>query len=70
MNLQFIFETATERQARTEYEDTLIEVYVPEAGEMTREEALVLAQERDLQASIELRSDVIMLRNLEKAASQ
>jgi hypothetical protein len=34
-------------------EDCLIEVYVPECGQLTREEALALALERDLEAAKE-----------------
>lgn len=33
-------------------------VYVPEADQMTREDALILAQERDAEAARELIADV------------
>ena len=70
MTLQFAFETATERQARIEYENALIEVYVPEAVDLTREDALKLAYDRDLLAALELRNDVIMLQGLETTVSR
>ena len=38
-------------------EDILIKVYVPDADQMTREEALKLALDRDLQAATVLMGD-------------
>ncbi|KPL70096.1 hypothetical protein ADN00_18810 [Ornatilinea apprima] len=64
------FETVEEQRARIEYEDALISAYVPESDTMTREEALALANERDLQAAMALRDDVITLENLQIAISR
>lgn len=47
-------------------EDELIRVYVPEADQMTREQALSLAQERDLEAARNLYESAL---NLEAAAA-
>ena len=37
-----------------EYEDELILTYVPEAEYLTRESAVLLAHERDVEAAVEL----------------
>ena len=49
-------------------EEMLIQVYVPEADQMTREEALELALERDLQRAADLQTDCIL--HLEAAAAE
>jgi predicted metal-dependent RNase len=55
-------ETESMRQARTEFENVLIAVYVPEAEYLNRDESLKLALERDLRASLNLYSDFTTLK--------
>lgn len=51
--------TESEESWREFAEDLLIRVYVPEAEQLTRQEAIELAMERDEQAARELYEDVM-----------
>lgn len=63
---KYSLETPAEAKARMEYETALIEIYVPEAAFMTRDQALKLAQERDAEAALNLKDSAL---NLEGAAN-
>lgn len=60
--------TEKENELKTIAEDTLIRAYVPEAGDLTRDEALSLALERDLAAAEETLNSIPPALQLERAA--